>query len=267
MDIARMKVVGAVLGMMAFGGVLGALFTGYGGFANASISGYANTQAAVTMGSGSDDGATQANSNKSNSDSDSDTSLPSKEDIRHYAELFAQNFASQLGVDSDTLNNALRGAFQATIDQAVADGKLDADGANAVKSKVGSTTFSDLVSIPLGMAGAGEVDMSEALGNSQAFIDATGTAFDAGGQLLGITGHEFEQDLQNGTLLSAAQSHNVTVETLKNTVVSTLRTELDKAVASGQLTQDQADLAYNAFSGKFEMALTGVLPTNRPADK
>ena len=247
MDVARMKLVGVFLGLVAFGGVLGATFSGYGGFANAASPGYASTQAAVTTA----DDTKEANAKGSDTQP-----AVSKEELLRYAELFQQSFASQLGVDSAKIDSALQGAIGATIDQAVTDGKLSADEAARIKSKIGDMSFRDMVSIPLGMAGraGGKVE----IGDSQAFMDATLKAFDAGAQLLGISADELEKALRDGTIATVLASHNVTVETMLNTMGDVLRTELNKAVADGKLTQAQADMAYNAFKGKIGMVLSGT---------
>jgi uncharacterized protein YidB (DUF937 family) len=250
MDVARMKLVGVFLGLVAFGGVLGATFSGYGGFANAATPGYSNTQAAVTTAASSADDTKEANAKGSETQP-----AVSKEELLHYAELFQQNFASQLGVDQAKLDSALQGALGATIDQAVTDGKLSAAEADAIRTKIGNMSFKDMVGIPLGMSG--KIEGKDELGDSQAFMDAASKAFDAGAQLLGISRDEFEMALRDGTMTSVMTAKNVTVETLLNTMADVLRTELNKAVANGKLTQDQADMMYDGFKGKIGMVLSG----------
>ncbi|MEO5952893.1 MAG: hypothetical protein ABIQ44_10555, partial [Chloroflexia bacterium] len=243
MSEVRMKIVGAGLGLVAFGGLLGAVFTGYGGFASAATpgTGYASSPAAVTMQANSGDKTTPADKNSTNSD------LTSKEDMVHYATLFEQNLAAQLGISTDKLESDARAALGTTIDQAVADGKIDATMAATLKGKIGNLDFRDLLSVPFGMSG--KIDGKDALGDSQAFMDATNKAFDAGAQLLGISRDEFDKSLRDNSLAATMTAKNVTVETLLNTLTTTLRTELDKAVTSGALTQADSDLMYNAFKG------------------
>lgn len=249
MSELRMKLVGAGLGLVAFGGLLGAVFTGYGGFASAAAtgSGYGSAPAVTNVQVDTGDKTTPADKTTTKGD------LASKEDLMHYATLFEQNLATQLGVSTDKLESDFRTALGQTIDQAVADGKIDATMAASLKEKITNLDFRDLMGMPLGMGI--QADKNDP-GSSQAFMDATSKAFDAAAQLLGITRDAFDKSLRDGTLAATLTAKNVTAETLLDTMTSTLRTELDKAVASGTLTQADSDVMYNAFKGKIGMILT-----------
>lgn len=252
MNTPRVKLIGAFLGLTAFGGILGATFSGYGSFASAAPPAYANTQAAVaTSANAQTDTKTETKSAESKGSSDNQAR---KEDMLHYATLFEQNVASQLGVTTDQLESSVRSAFTTTLDQAVTDGKIDPTIADNIKSKMADLNFKDLISMPFGLPGTDKI--KDDLGDNAAFLAATNTALDAGAQLIGITRDDFEKALRDGTLGTVLAAHNVTIESLLNTLVTTLRAELDKAVANGSLTQEQADMVYNGFKGKFEMVMT-----------
>jgi hypothetical protein len=119
-------------------------------------------------------------------------------------------------------------------------------------------TLGDMLSVPFDF---GYANKAEAMGDSQAFRNATNTAFDAGAQALGVSRQEFDQHLRtDGGLKTLAESHNVSVDALRSAILGTLRAELDEAVAGGELTSEQADVAYNALADKLEYILTGTLP-------
>jgi len=258
MSELRVKLVGAGLGLVAFGGLLGAVFTGYGTFASAATpqSGYASAPAVANVQVDTGDKTTPAEKTTTEDKNTSKNDLTSKEDMMHYATLFEQNLASQLGVSTDKLESDFRAALGTTLDQAAADGKIDPARVASLKGKIANLDFRDLIGMPLGMGM--QVEDKDDLGSNQAFMDATNKAFDAGAQLLGITRDAFDKGLRENTLTATMTAKSVTAETLLGAMTSVLRTELDKAVASGALTQADSDVMYDAFKGKIGMTLTGT---------
>ena len=252
MNVTRLKVTIVVLGLVVFGGVLGALFTGYGGFARASNSTNGSTQSAVTMAGVTADLAEQ--------DANKDATDISKEDIQRYAQLFEQSFAAELGVDQARLNAALQTAIGSTIDQAVQDGKLEAADAGLAKTKISGMTLGEMIAVPFDF---GHGNKAEVLGDAQAFREATDAAFDAGAQLLGASRQEFDRHLHEGGLKTLAESRNVSIDALRSAILDTLRAELDKAVTEGELTSEQADIGYSALADKLEYILTGTPPGDK----
>jgi hypothetical protein len=67
-------------------------------------------------------------------------------------------------------------------------------------------------------------------------------ALDAAAQKLGMTTQELMTALRNGkSLTDVAKAKNVSVDDLKTAMVAAVKAGIDKAVADGKLTKDQAD--------------------------
>src|SRR5689334_19829731 len=121
MSQSRMMIAGVLLGMLASAALLAVLILGLGPTA-AAPTGETTLRAA---------GAPAAPT----ATADAPAGKPAAADLQqHYANLLVQNFAAKLGVDQARLNSAFAAAASDTIDQAVADGKLDAASAQKLKA-------------------------------------------------------------------------------------------------------------------------------------
>jgi uncharacterized protein YidB (DUF937 family) len=151
-----------------------------------------------------------------------------------YGETFWQTFAEKLGVTVDKLQSALRDTLKAMVDKALTDGKLTPEQADKAKSGIDELTFDK----PL----YGQFWAPRGRAESRAGFAMGTEALDAAAKKLGMTTQDLMKELRGGkTLADVAKEKNVSTDDLKAAVVAAVNAQVDKAVADGKLTKDQAD--------------------------
>jgi hypothetical protein len=226
---------GFLMGMLAFVGLAAVLLLA---LSQASAAPAAQTTPPTTNGAGAPaaDGAKKA----------ADAS-----DAQHYADLLTQNMAAQLGVDQTRLNAAFTAAANATLAQAVKDGKLEQAQADKMKTQTDQGLSALLIS-GFRLAGDGPADKqadSKPVDDNGAMGAALAAAQAAMTQRLGMTADQLQSALQGGqTLEAVAQAHNVTLQQVKDAALAAAQAALTAGVQSGKWTQAQADGAYQTLS-------------------
>jgi hypothetical protein len=120
-----------------------------------------------------------------------------------------------------------------TADTAVQQGTLTQAQADALKARIQAGDLGALLSGRGGPGGRGEIG-----GVKQAMLDAAAKA-------LNVTSTELQTQLRSGqTLAQLAQAHGTTEQAVVNAALAAAKTQLDQNVASGALTQAQADTIY-----------------------
>ena len=150
-----------------------------------------------------------------------------------YGETFWKTFADKLGVTVDKLQTALRDTLKAMVNKALTDGKLTQAQADKATSDIDKLTFDK----PLyGQFWSPRGDKSRA-----GFAMGT-EALEAAAKKLGMTTQDLTKELRGGkTLADVAKEKNVSTDDLKAAMVAAVNAQIDKAVADGKLTKDQAD--------------------------
>lgn len=143
---------------------------------------------------------------------------------------FRRAFAANLGVEESALAPAARAAANATVDAAVADGRLTAVVGARLKMRIdraagdGCALFAGRLARVAGTAGA--------------IRDAAGAAAKA----LGMTAKELREELRAGaTLRTLADTHGVQYATVSDAIFASVKADLDAAVAAGRIAQSRAD--------------------------
>ena len=142
-----------------------------------------------------------------------------------------EDAAKQLGVAPARLDAALRQAFENRIDQAVEDGTLAKEQADAMKARLEEGDV-PIVGVPFfgGHRYGG-------LGPRQGFRD-----LEAAKAYLGVTEAELREALGEGkTLAEVARAAGKTVDGLVDAIVGATAKKLDEAVTEGRLTKAQRD--------------------------
>jgi hypothetical protein len=158
----------------------------------------------------------------------------------NYGEVFATKLAAALGVDQTKLNSAVKTAQTQTIDEAVAKGDLDQTRADEMKQRLqqdgaggfgpfGGLGFPDGKGDRMGPGGRGMFGP-----NDSAVQEAIAAK-------LKVTVQELQTQLKTKSLLDYAKEKGVVESDLRATIQAAMKTQLDKAVAAGKLTQAQAD--------------------------
>jgi ribosome-binding protein aMBF1 (putative translation factor) len=157
------------------------------------------------------------------------------------------NFASQLHVDQVKLNTAFVAAASVTVDQAVRQGTLSAEDAQALKQKVESAGLRGWLQRAT-MEQAKSVDVPQAF---DAAIPAAATS-------LGMSPDQLAQELKRGkSLLTLASERHIDAQRLRAAMLTAVKTKLDQLVPSGKLTQVQVDKQMQAATKEIEALLAG----------
>ncbi len=158
---------------------------------------------------------------------------------------FLQDLASRLGVSVDTLQGDIKDTEKALIDKGVADGKITQDQANDLKTRIDNGE-----NVQLGLI----------LGNHPKGIrgvvnDIIGEA----AKVLGLQKSDVTDGLKAGTSLNdIANAHGTSTADFHTKLLAQVKSDLDARVASGGITQAQADQAYQKFSDNIDKITNGT---------
>jgi polyhydroxyalkanoate synthesis regulator phasin len=138
-----------------------------------------------------------------------------------YEELLAQ----KLGITAQQLQTAQKATLDQLIDEAVAAGRLTPDQAAKLKSR-------DLNGKP-------GLHLGQLKGRVKT---AVGDVLDAAAKTIGISKDDLKSNLKQGkSLTQIAADHKVSRDQLKSGITTEIQGQIQAGVASGKLTQQQAD--------------------------
>lgn len=183
---------------------------------------------------------------------------PSNSLMSQYWSLFLKSFASNLGVDQGKLDFAFVAAVNATVDQALKDGKITQAQATSIKNR-----YSQGLS---GSNGVGIFPFARGFGfgmmgfRGNQLITTTDIA-----NALGMTVQDLTSGLQSGkSIANLAQSQNKDLAVVKQTLLSDAKTKLDSEVANKTITQSQADQIYQRYSNSIDNLLNNAMRFRGP---
>lgn len=158
-----------------------------------------------------------------------------------------EDAAKQLGVDPAKLTDALKQALEKRIDQAVADGALTEEQANAMKQRLEGSDF-PLFGVP-------------ALGHDRGFGRHGFADLEAAASYLDLSQAELRQALGDGkTLAEVAKDEGKPVDGLVSAIVAAATKKLDTAVAAGRLTKAQRDELVSGLKERTTDVVNGFRP-------
>jgi urease accessory protein UreF len=162
--------------------------------------------------------------------------------------------AKQLGVQPSQLSAALKQALENRVDAAVAAGRLTkAEGAE-IKQRI------EAGDVPL-FAGPGS------RGGPGLHHEGPFHGLDAAATYLGLTEAQLHTQLESGkSLADLAKAKNKSVEGLVSALVDSAQTRLDGAVASGRLTQKEADSILTDLKSHMTAFVNGTVPPRNGRD-
>ena len=181
-----------------------------------------------------------------------------------YGEVFTANLAGALGIDQTKLTDAIKKAQTDTIDQAVTNGDLTKARADDMKQRLAENKAGQFG--PFGgpgmpfekgdRRGPGGPKMGGPMAGG---LQGQGIQ-EAVAAKLGLTVQELQTQLRSGkSLLTIAKEKGVSEADLRAAIKAALKTQLDKSVADGKLTQAQADAALARIDS---MPLDGSRPVD-----
>jgi polyhydroxyalkanoate synthesis regulator phasin len=150
------------------------------------------------------------------------------------ADAWTAKVAEKLGVTEDELAAAMKDAQFELIDEAVAEGRITQEQADAIKARAEES--------------GNYFPHRPGVDGKRACLAVKFTVR-AAAEVLGMEHEALVEALQSGqSLAEIAEAQGMNVEDFKAALLEQAQEDLDALVAEGKLTQDQADRLHQAFS-------------------
>lgn len=174
------------------------------------------------------------------------------------ASSFLDSVAKHLGISSQELEDAAKAAAVDEVNQALEDGRITAEQAEELKTRIEAGDFPGLF-LP-GLFGVrGEV--MPAGPGAHFFLD---DKLSAAAEYLGLSQAELRRELCDGkSLADIAEAEGKSVDGLQEAILDGARSALDQAVAGEQLTQEVADALYRRLEASIDEIVNGTFPGPR----
>ncbi|GAB4450661.1 MAG: hypothetical protein OHK0015_55940 [Chloroflexi bacterium OHK40] len=151
-------------------------------------------------------------------------------------ELFLDRLAATLGIERAALDTAMATAGAEAAAEAVQDGTLTQEQADALTARLQAGDYGALFGRRGGPGGPG---------NGHELATVHMAALDAAAAELGLTSEELRAQLHSGsTVAELAEANGTTEQAVITAALAAAKAELDELVAAGTLTQEQADAIY-----------------------
>jgi hypothetical protein len=166
---------------------------------------------------------------------------------------FEADLAKRLGVTTDKLEEALKGAASDQVDRALADGKITKEQADELKQRIQSGDGPGLGRFHgpgpgFGFRGPG-------------FL---GRPFEGAAKYLGLSEAELRDELTSGkSLADVAKEKGKSVDGLEQAIVDAATSRLDAAVKAGDLTDAQRDRILERLKANVDDLVNGRLDRPR----
>jgi hypothetical protein len=181
--------------------------------------------------------------------------LASDGDFQAKREAFMADVAKRLGVSTEALNDAIKGARIAQVEQALKDGKITQEQADAAKKAIESGEGPGFGFGP----GFGHRGFGGGFGPGPGF-GHHGPGFagglDAAAGYLDLTEEQLRTELQSGkSLATIAGEKGKSVDGLKAAMVKDATAKLDEALAAGRITKEQRDALAERLTAMVDRAV------------
>lgn len=164
-------------------------------------------------------------------------------DAGAYCDTFMDAFASELGTTRDGVVAAGKAAANAAIDAAVAAGDISEERATTMRERVadydgeGCAWFG-----PGGRGGGPGHGPGHGRGGHHPGRLINGATLDAAAEALGIDASDLPGELRDaGSLEALATAQGVAYDEVRTSVLAAVQSDLDAAVADGDLEQERAN--------------------------
>jgi hypothetical protein len=173
--------------------------------------------------------------------------------------------AKRLNVTPEALRSALGAAEDAQIDQAVKDGKLTQEQADAIKKR--RAEDKTVLGGP-GVGGPGGHGRGGPGFGGLRFKAGPGGALDAAASVLGLKREDLVSKLRDGkSIADVAKDEGKSVDDVKKAITAGVTKELDKAVTDKKLTSAQRDDMLKELTEHLDDLVTGKRPAGAPAGR
>ena len=167
---------------------------------------------------------------------------------------FLDRVAQKLGITTPKLENAIKSARTDQIDEALKNGQITQQQADALKQKLSQSPNGGAFGFGFGMGHMGR----GAFGRGGPF-GLMGAADKLAG-FLGISQSQLVTELQapNATLATVAQAHGKSRNDLKTFITNTAKSALDTAVKDGKITQQQESNMLSQLNSHLDQLIDGT---------
>jgi hypothetical protein len=180
-------------------------------------------------------------------------------------QAFLNDVAGRLGVTSDKLNAALKGAAIDRVDAALAAGRITQAQADAIKAAINAGRLPLGLGLGLGLrAGIGAgLGRGPGMGMGMRFHGVFGPlALGPAATYLGLTADQLRTQLESGkSLADIAKAQGKSVDGLEQALVSAAQSKLDQAVKDGRITSAQRDQVLAKIKADIADLVNGTLPS------
>lgn len=167
---------------------------------------------------------------------DTDGDAVGAADAAAYCDIFMDSLASELGTTRDGLVAAGKTAANAAIDAAVAAGDITEERATTMRERVAAADGEGCAWFGRGGFGG------HGRGGHGPGAHLRGGALDAAADALSLETSELREGLRDaGSLEAVATAEGVAYDDVKAAVLAAVQSDLDAAVAAGDITQERAD--------------------------
>jgi hypothetical protein len=180
------------------------------------------------------------------------------------ASSFFDSVAGHLGISPQELAEATKAAAVDEVDQALEDGRITKEQADALKERIASGEAPRFFAPGMfGFRHGGPEGEQRGFGagpgpGHHLFF---GDRLESAAEYLGLTQEELRERLESGLSLGEiAEAEGKSVDGLTEAVLAAVKTRLDEAVAAERLTQDEADRIYERLDSTIADLVEGKLP-------
>ena len=167
-------------------------------------------------------------------------------------QAYLESLAGRLGVDVETLEQAIRDTNLEQVDRLLENGVITEEQAQTLRERIEN---SDSVWFGVSPHARGRFD-------GVGFCGVPGEEL---ATFLGTDVATLREELASGmTLAEVAEAHGKTRDELKTFLTEQFQEKLDEAVANGRLTEEEAQEKLEAFTSNLDALIDGELP-GKPA--
>jgi hypothetical protein len=171
----------------------------------------------------------------------------SADDGKQAEQSILNDAAKRLNVSPDDLRSALSAAEDAQLDQAVKDGKLTQQQADAIKQRRRQNGR------VLGVPGGRAEFRDGGPGHFGGFGFGRGAVLGAAAKALGLDSAQLRSKLQAGqSIADVAKAQNKSLDDVKSAIKAAITSDLDAAVKAGRLTDAQRQDALTALNAHLD---------------
>lgn len=193
-----------------------------------------------------------------------DNGEPTKQERR---DEFIGKVAENLNVTPEQLTQAFKDAAIESVDEAVADGKIDAERAAEIKERINSGEGFGFA--PFGGPGHGKFrgpggegfgdfgrPGGDGPGKMRGLHHLKGNVIRSAAAAIGVEPRELMQALRDGkSIADVAGEHGVSLDAVKQRIAEEAKAKLDEAVAAGRIDQAKADEALQKLTDSLDETL------------